>query len=124
MRASERIIRYFEQKKVVDQREKELDTLRTSMQNILFYPFTTYGIYTNARYIFGTMIENPDKEYYISRQLFGKGPGMYFSESTMGKHLPKIFKHFKEIKILVKRKDHYILNPIIVEYLKHGGTYD
>lgn len=91
-----------------------------ALDRLLFEPFTTVGIYMNATYILKAMKKNPELTYLSAYSLFNKGSGMYFSEQSMRSHLPKIFRHFKNIKLLVKvrNKNEYVLNPYFKKLLE------
>jgi len=111
---------YFRLKKQIERQEKKLSIIRNQQDDIFLEPFKTRGIFTNASYILQGMFEDKEIKYTSASSLFRKGSGgMYWSDETMRRHLPKIFKHFKEVGILVKnKKGYWELHPQIKENLK------
>jgi len=95
---------YIKLSKEISKQEKVLDALYTERYNLALEPFKTMGISSNATYILSGILKDPDQVFYSSYDLcFVKGDGMYFSDETKTKHAPRIFKHLKEIKFLVKK---------------------
>jgi len=105
MSKSSNIQEYVRLSKEIAKREKALKAFYTKRSDLALKPFKTMGIYTNASYILSGLLKNPTQVYWYSRHLLQvKGSGMYFSDDTMACHTAKIFKHFKDIKFLVKVK--------------------
>ena len=104
--------------------EKKLEVLNQRMHGLYLQPFKTWALFSNASYILSGVLKNPDTVFKTSWNLRGvKGDCLMFSDESMDRHIGRIFKHLKDVGVLVKvRSGGYRLNPLLKGLVKEKDT--
>ena len=105
--------------------ETAVSLLQKILNEIYLAPFKTNGTYFNASFALSAILKEPEHVFRSSSDLWSlKDGGFKWSDETYQKHLPKIFKHFKETGFLVKKGLGWQLNPLLREINDSKVTQD